>query len=150
MRRVIFITLFGLSIIGYGCNGCCDKNIDGIHIEDIIIYEADTKYGVDYGDLVEKSLQKDLSSIKKLSLLEYNDGYSYEHGLILIEIVDRIGEDIFIKSIEDISAKQKKRVLSYIIAGVDLRNSEKMDFKKRAENYAEDYYPKIYNCLANQ
>ncbi|MBO4814008.1 MAG: hypothetical protein J5523_03530 [Muribaculaceae bacterium] len=146
MRRLIFITLFGLSIIGYGCKGCCDKNIDGIHIEDIIIYEADTKYDVDYDDLVEKSLHKDMSSINKLSLLEYNDGYSYDHGLILIEIVDRIGEDIFIKSIEDISAKQKAKVLSYFEAGVDMKNSKKNDWAKRVE----DYYPKIYNFLANQ
>ena len=103
------------------------RNIDGIDIDYMLIYDAEKEQNTDYCELVRKSLKKDLSSIKQLALLDYDGGYFYEHGMILLDIVDRIGENVFIESLKDISLKQKEKVLECMYAGIELRNSQKND-----------------------
>lgn len=141
MKTFLIIFICSISVVSCRLDG--SRNIDGIDIDYMLIYDADKEQNTDYCKLVKKSLKKDLSSIKRLALLDYDGGYSYEHGMILLDIVDRIGENVFIESLKDISSKQKRIVLMYLYAGIDLRNSQKND-----NNYTlKSSYPNIYYYL---
>ena len=144
MWKILLISVCS-SLLFCSCSG--NRTIDGIFVDYGLIYSAEEKYNVDYCDLVKKSINKDTVSVKELVLLNFDAGYSYEHGNILLQIIDKIGEDFFIESLKDISSEQKTNVLAQIKAGVDLRNSINNDFGKRVDEEVKANYPKVYAFL---
>ncbi len=107
------------------------KNCNKPYISDYLIDHSREK-NYNYCELVDKSLNNDINSIKKISLLEFYDGMTYEHGAVIIELIHEIGEEKYLEAIKDISSDEKNKLRVYLTAGFDFTQNPKFrnkDFK---------------------
>lgn len=117
MRYNVFLFIF-LFVALFGCTD--GRNIRGIKVSQEMIDGGDMK-GIDYCLLYEHALDGDISSIRDYSTIEtFNGGFIYVHGIYLIRLIDRIGDNNFLKAIEGIDVDQKARICLYIEGGMDI------------------------------
>ena len=144
----LFILLFLLVL--YGCTEGC--NIKGIHVSQEMIDIGDMN-NLDYCCLYRKALDGGTSSIRTFVFIDKFDGAGiYVHGVYLIRLIDRIGDDFFVKALEDINKEQKIWIETYIKAGMDIY--ETYPTGKDAIEYksVKDYWnkhPKIKKMIMN-
>lgn len=103
-----------------------------------LLYQAD-KSDYKYCSLIEKSINGSPEAVKKLSLLYFDSGFGYEHGAVLIEVIDRIGEDEYYKIISQLSEKQQKKALYNVRAGFEAIENPK--YKNKS---FEKALPRLY------
>ena len=96
------------------------SNVRGIAVSQEIIDGA-YEVGIDYCDLYKDALDGDVASIRKYATIDkFQSGCIYVHGVYLIRLIDRIGDDAFLKAIEGISDDEKIWIESYIQGGMDI------------------------------
>jgi hypothetical protein len=126
-----------LAAIAFSCKNNCTE-IDGVVIGEGIRISSDEQ-NIEYCNLVEQSLNKDLNALKTISLLNYQNSIGYEHGTVLVEIVDKVGE-MFIHQLLRISLHLKsKRYLSYLDVGIEYSGDEHLE-KKNLKLVFPDLY----------
>lgn len=117
MKRNYFILFFLYIVLS-----CCTtgRNVRGIAVSQEIIDGGDMK-GINYCLLYGKALDGDITSIKDYSTIDiFQDGFIYVHGVYLIRLIDRIGDNKFLKAIEGIEESQRAMIGLYIEAGMDI------------------------------
>lgn len=134
--RYIVILLFALN----SCNvdNCSSKlkfKLDYYAFQDISVD------GNSYCDLVNKSLSGDATSILHLSKIVLYDGASYEHGAVLIEIIDTISELKYCEIISVLTNDELRILLSTIKAGLDYTPNKK---------YSRKNFKDIFPILSNR
>jgi hypothetical protein len=94
--------------------------------------------------LLKKATTNDTNSIKQLALLDFSLGVvsSYDHGAVLVDLIELIGEDRFIRSLATISNEQKREIKSYIEVGLEYGNNPKL----QAQTF-NGAFPKTYDFL---
>jgi len=90
----------------------------------------------DYCCILRLAMKKDKESVRKISLLDFSDGFIYEHGNTLLELIHYIGEDNYIRAIKNISKKDKQKIEIYLKAGIDFSKDEKFNNKNISEIYS--------------
>lgn len=140
MNKIFFYFLVILFM--YSCNvDNCSKNLGfklDYHLFEYIKVDGDT-----YCELINKSLKKDSKAILKLSKITLNDGVSsYQHGAVLLEVIDKLGELRYCEIIDKMSEKEKRKVYYAILAGLDYTENPKYFGKK-----IEDVFPKLRKLL---
>lgn len=97
----------------------CTKNKEYYVIKpDKLLIENAESRGINYIYLLEKSTNKDKKSLKVLVNLEFYNANSYDHGVVIVELILLLGEEHFIKSLQNINQKNRKKILSYLNAGI--------------------------------
>lgn len=81
--------------------------------------------GMSYCALVNKSLEGDKECILILSKLDVTDFASYQHGAVLIEVIDKITELEYLKLIEPLSKKQKYAIYYKLWAGLEFTQNKR-------------------------
>ena len=116
-----------LLLNGFLLCGCSyEKSIQGICVPSIIF----------------SSLQKDSASLNKFVTLECFDGEAgYCHGTIIVEVIERIGEDFFIYSTQRQPINKRKEILSYIDVGIAYR------YDNIDPRSTKEVFPKIFYVL---
>lgn len=131
-----------LSIVLFMCFACSGhKEINGIEVSDLLLI-ASKEQNIDYCKLLNKALKGDDSSIRQLVLLKFYDSVGYDHGAVLVELIEVIGEDIFIHSLTTITNDQKKWIKSYIEVGLEYGNNNHLK-----PQTIKEAFPKIYQFL---
>lgn len=129
-RRIsLFLALISIVI----CNSCnednCSVNV-GFKLS-YHLFENININGSTYCDLVNESFTGKLNSILALSRLKIEGGASYEHGAVLIEIIDKIGEKKYLKIFCQLNQEERKYLYySIIFAGLDF--TENLKYKNKS------------------
>lgn len=124
MRKLKLI-LLTLSFMSCGDYSCKNEVISEFLLE----FAIDNEYN--YCQLYSESSKGDLESIKEISLLSFYDGLVYEHGLVLISLINKLGEDKYLESLTDTDIDERKKICSYLRAGLNHGNiKEATEFSK--------------------
>lgn len=119
--------------------------VDGIYVGYEALNASYVGYGhINYPKLLRKALRKDYASIRKMALLysETSASNFMVHGSALIGLIERIGEDEFIRAVGSVDKKQQETLWSTICGGMDYNSS--FGSKK-----AKEAFPKIYALTEN-
>ena len=100
---------------------CTDgRDVDGIHVSQEMIDIGDMN-DLNYCRLYKNALDGDTAGIRTFVLIDSFDGAGiYVHGVYLIRLIDRIGDDFFVKTLADSNKEQKIWIETYIKAGMDI------------------------------
>ncbi len=141
MNSIKFIFLvFVLSYL-FSCSERC-PSVRDFNVGEILLISAESK-SYSYCDLLENSVEKDHDAILKISLLEFDGSVGYDHGYVLVKLIDTIGENEYIKATQNISNKEKGLIKDYLDAGLEYGNIKK--FQKQS---LEKVFPCVYNFLS--
>ncbi len=117
MKKIVLLLNLIIFVLISCTEGC---NVKGIEVSQEII-DGGNMNGIDYCFLYKKALDGDSSSIKDFSTIEtFEGGFIYAHGVYLIRLIDRVGDDYYVKTIKGINNRQKALIDSYINAGMDI------------------------------
>ena len=141
----ILIELLLLNVfLLYGCS--YDKSIQGIRVPPVIFSSLHNHKikDVDYCKLLDNSLRKDSASLNMFVTLDCFDGEAgYCHGTIIVEIIERIGEECFIYSTHSLPINKRKEILSYIDVGIAYR------YDNVDSRTTKDVFPKVFSVLSS-
>ena len=77
--------------------------------------------GIDYCLLYGNALDGDSSSIRHYSTIKsFDGGFIYVHGVYLVRLIDRVGDNKFVKAIGEINKDDKSIICVYIEAGLEI------------------------------
>lgn len=141
----IIIQLLLLNVVLL-CGCSYEKSVQGINVPSVILLSLQNHNmnDVDYYKLLENSLRKDSASLNKFVTLDCFDGEAgYCHGTIIVEVIERIGEENFIRSTQKLPINKRKEVLSYIDVGIAY-HYDTIDSRS-----TKDVFPKIYYVLSS-
>lgn len=113
MKKIKVLFILSILFVFNSCRNSCE--INGIKISELIKVATDEPYC----DLVKLSLENDVTALKKISRLNIRDGAGYEHGYIMIQIIENIGEKKYTNAIKDFSTTEKKDIYSYLQVGLE-------------------------------
>lgn len=134
-QRVRLLTLLvGLFFVG-ACNlDTCSKRL-GFSL-DYYMFEKVRVGRSTYCELVNQSLDGNETAITNLSKVDVYDGASYQHGAVLIEVIDKISERKYLDLIQtQLPENMRRRTLSYLHAGMDYTENAKYKGKKMEEAF---------------
>ena len=121
-----------------------NKCINGIYVSELLINVSNEKHHTDYCKVLKKATENDENSIRQLVLLEYYDGTSYDHGSVIVDIIELLGEEAFLKAISTIEDRQKKYVASIIKAGLEYGNNPRLQGLSFKEAF-----PSVFDYISN-
>ena len=75
-------------------------------------------------------------------MLDFSDGAAYDHGAVLVDLIEKIGEEKFVQSIKTINDSEKKWIKGYLEAGIEYGSN--VNIKGQT---LKDVFPKIYDFL---
>ncbi|WP_394748246.1 hypothetical protein [Spongiimicrobium salis] len=113
---IVFITLSSCNI-----DNCSDKlplDLD-YHLFQSIKVEDQS-----YCDLVNAAFLQNQKAIRNLSILEISDFASYQHGVVLITLLDEISEEKYFPIYKSLNVEQKKYLISNLEAGMELLSNK--------------------------
>lgn len=141
MKKIILKLL--LYIISFMCFACSDgrKVINGIEVSELLL-SASEEQNIDYCKLLNESTEGNDGSIRKLVLLKFYDAAGYDHGAVLVDLIELIGEDKFIYSLTTTNCEEKKRIIGYIEVGLEYGNNANLQ-----KQTFREAFPKIYKFL---
>lgn len=117
------------------------KVVNGIFVSELLIVVSEERFGIDFCRLLEKATTNDTNAIKQLTLLEFYDSASYEHGEIIVSLIELIGEEEFIHIFADANDEQKKRITATIEIGLVYGKNELQN------RTLKETFPKVYDFL---
>ncbi len=112
--------LYSISLICFVC--CKGKVIRGIYVSESLLIVSEEQ-GIDYCKLLSKAVNGDDVSIMQLSILEFYESVGYDHGTVIVDLIEQIGENKFVHSFKIASTEQKNLVKRYIEAGLEYGNN---------------------------
>ena len=140
MKMALLKISFAFNLVYlFSCSNKC--NIGGIEVTELLSTVANER-SIDYCALLKTANSGDSNSIKKLSLMEFNDAVGYDHGAVVIDLVLKIGEDNYLAAISNFNRSEKKIVESYLDIG--LKYGSAATWKNKD---LQDLFPKLYAFL---
>lgn len=127
------------------CGCSYEKSVQGISVPSVIFSSLQNHKikDVDYCKLLDKSLRKDSASLNKFVTLDCFDGEAgYCHGTIIVEVIERIGEEYFIYSTQKLPINKRKEILSFIDVGIHYR------YDYVDSRTTKDVFPKVFSVLS--
>lgn len=121
------------------CNRTHCELSNGISPSELLI-NTSKEGNYDYCELLRSALNGNNSSIGKLTLLEFSGAAGYDHGAVLIEVIQTIGEIRFKNAISGASKKEKELVMSYLDVGLMYGHRKEYEDKPLREVYPQLYY----------
>lgn len=138
IKKILLFAM--LSFFFINCNRT--RSVNGIVISELLLIVSNNQ-NINYCKILKEAIMGNTASIKKLTLLDFDDSVGYDHSVVIVDLIDSIGEDKFIQSIGTISKEQKNKISSYLTAGLEYGNNPNL--RGRTVNEA---FPKIY-CFLN-
>lgn len=123
----------------------CVKN-DCTEIQGIAIAEETRVFATDEGfpycRLLQKALNKDASSIRRLAARTFDTSAGLGHGVVLVALLHKLGEDFFVKAVQQFSHVNKNRLYSNLKIGLAYTS-----IKKYSNKTPEEAFPKVYRLV---
>ena len=136
-----FTYSFIVLIFLFSCNPKC--KVENLEVSELLMVSSTYKK-YNYCELLEKSIKKDEPSIKEISLLNFDNGVCYDHGSILVDLINNLGEEKYIKALKELNNKEKNKVKSYLEVGLLYYENEKYKDKS-----LEEVFPQVYTFISN-
>lgn len=114
------------------------KNSADIKIDSILLKMADGNYC----SLLNQAIDKDKEGIKQFSRLTADEKSGFYHGEVLIQLIDKLGEEFFIEAISDFNYQDKYKLRMYIYIGFF-----QMDLYRLKREKIENVFPKLAEFL---
>ncbi len=120
-------------------DGCyCVKGIETKYLVNGISCEDN----ITYCKLLRGSLKGDETDIKEFALMNFEGAYSYYHGGVILDVIDRIEEEKFISAISMCSLEEQKRIEAYLCVGIVYYSDCPSNIT--CDEYFEKHYPKVW------
>ena len=143
MRKVIIYLTFAFVFLTL--TSCGNRDIQGIEVSEILLI-ASKSQNIDYRKLLNKAIKGEDTSIKQLALLEISGGASaYDHGAVLVDLIEKIGEEMFINSVGSLTDSQTVLIRGSIEAGLEYGDNPSFHNKK-----IDDAFPQLCEFLNSQ
>jgi hypothetical protein len=140
MRKAYLVLIFMTSL--YSCNqDNCSKNI-GFKL-DYHLFDQINVGGKTYCELVNEALQGDVGAIANLSKVEVHDGATYQHGRVLIKVIEKLSETKYIAVLANFTDKEKKLVYYSLWAGLQYNS----DSRSQKAQFVEIAFPQLGKYL---
>jgi hypothetical protein len=137
MNRIKIIVVGFLLVTFAACKPKCE--VKGISVSELLMTNAEER-NIDYCGILSLASSNDKSAIKQISLLEFENAVGYDHGIVLVELIEKIGENNFIVGIKKLTIGERNRVKSYLEVGIEYGETDgEHDLKKR--------FPKLFDVL---
>ena len=112
MIRIFVLSAIALLLHSFNIDNCSEKL--GFKL-DYHLFDHIKVNGKSYCDIVNSALKGDKEFIVILSKVNVGDFASYQHGAVLIEVINIISESEFLKLINQLDDKEKKAIYySYV------------------------------------
>lgn len=135
MKNKANLLVIILTFLFVGCVNSKSKTINGIDIP-VQVLVVSSQHGFNYEDTLKSALNGNDYSMKRLSTIDFFDtSIGYEHGAILIEIINKIGEEQYLIAINDCSEKEKSIIRGDLMAG--------MEYGQHHDKTMSEMFPKI-------
>lgn len=136
MKETLVISVIALLLHSCNTDNCSDKV--GFKL-DYHLFDQIKVNGKSYCDLVNGAMKGDEKSITALSKVNVGDGASYQHGAVLIEVIDKLSEKEYLKIISQLNEKERRAIYySYVWAGLNFTSNPK--YKKK---HIEKVFPEL-------
>jgi len=143
MKKVYLVKLTFFSLFFLLFANCHrHKVVNGIEVSVILLSTA-KENKVDYCNLLKEAIEGSEKSIRELTLLIFYEAAGYDHGSVIVDLIEVVGEDKFTKSLMRLSPEEKQLVKGYISVGLEYGNNQKY----KANNSLEKVFPIIYSFL---
>ena len=130
MKKLLLVLLIFVAIIGsIGCYLYMNdiiyfsgKDVKGIYVEEELRIVTDDYHGISYCKLLNKAIEGNQEDIKKLILLDFSGAgeAGYDHGDVIVKLIDRLGEETIISSLgNQLTEEEKGRIEAYISVGME-------------------------------
>ncbi|MBQ6724949.1 MAG: hypothetical protein IJQ89_00065 [Bacteroidales bacterium] len=141
MKKASKIILIS-SIIVFLCCACWGhKEINGIEVSELLLVVSEEQ-NIDYCKLLNEATKGNESSIKEIALLDFSDGAAYDHGAVLVDLIEKIGEEKFVQSFKSLIVREKKWIKGFLEVGIEYGGNVNMQGQT-----LKDVFPKIYDFL---
>lgn len=124
-----------------------DKDVDGIYVEEDLRIATDNHHGISYCKLLKKAINGNQEDIKKLMLLDFSGAGAagYDHGDVLVKLIDRLGEKTIISSLgSQLTKEEKREIEDYIAVGLEYGSNP-----HQGQN-PEEAFPLLYEYLQKE
>ncbi len=140
MKRIFTISAIALFLYSCNIDNCSDKL--GFKL-DYHLFDEINMNGKTYCVLVNEALKGDKESILELSKINVSDFATYQHGAVLIEVINKMTESEYLKIINQLDDKERKAIYySYVWAGLEFTPNPK--YKKK---HIEIAFPELTKQL---
>lgn len=138
---LVKLALFSLFFLLFA-NCHRNKVVNGIEVS-MLLLSAAKENEVDYCNLLKEAINGKENSIRELTLLIFYEAAGYDHGSVIVDLIEVVGEDKFIKSLMKLNPEEKQLVKGYITVGLEYRDNQKI----KMNNSLEKVFPIIYSFL---
>jgi hypothetical protein len=148
----IAILLIITTIIGINSAWKTESEVDGIQISEIFLEMINPINPIErnkYVDLVRSSISGNSDKLKILIMFRCDGAYAWDHGTLLVKVVDRIGEEKLIKILPKMSGEERCRLKSFLLIGLEHGRFYKEDSPLTLEQRLENRFPKLNKALAS-
>lgn len=129
------VYLIFISLLFVCCINSNVKTISGIKVS-VQVLVVSSEHGFNYEKTLKSALNGNDCDLKKISTLDFFDtSVGYDHGAILVEIINEIGEDRFLIAVNDCDRREKIILKGYLRAG--------MEYGKYPDKALSELFPKI-------
>ena len=146
MNAIIKIKLFITATIIF--SSCIKTEVEGIKIGHNLYDTRGYNTNKELVNLIKQSLKKDEKSLAKLINFWCGGGAGcYDLGIVITQIISKIGEDEFVIMTNKLSTDDKKMLVALIRAGLeygDYNKDNKMD-----QTTIDKAFPKLNAILGN-
>lgn len=96
------------------------ENVGTIHISSVLqVQTHDKSVFLDYGKLLKKAIEGTPNDLKSFCLMDFDAAAFYDHGGVLVCLIDSIGEKSFIKAIQIMDYSERCLLRAYLRAGLE-------------------------------
>ena len=123
------------------------KDVDGIYVEEELRIATDNHHGISYCKLLKKAINGNQEDIKKLILLDFSGAGAagYDHGDVLVKLIDRLGEETIISSLgSQLTEEEKGGIEAYIAVGLEYGSNPHQG------QPPEEAFPLLYDYLQKE
>lgn len=125
----ITVVLVALMIGIVSCNNInCSKEI-GVQLDHHLFAHINIDDN-SYCDIAINAMKGDQQAIASLSKIDVHDGASYQHGAVLIEVIDKISEEKYLQVVNSFDKKEKMLIFYSVWAGLDFTSNTKYKRKR--------------------
>lgn len=140
---LICVVLFMIWLFSGGDSTPEAGKVDGIEVSELLSLYAFENCDVDYCDLLSDATDKKREAIRKISLLDISGDAFYDHGCVIVDLIDEIGEEKYIESLGALTWEEERKICDCILAGLEYGNG------KHQSQKLEDAFPKITALFSN-
>lgn len=139
-KKVVCVIIM-LSAFSCRTNNCSD--VLGFQLDTHLFDSIDVD-GKSYCDLINEAMNGERKSVIELSLINIYDFASYQHGAVLIEVINKLSEVEYLRIINQLEREKIKTIYYYVKAGLDFTPNQK--YKNKS---IETLFPEMTKLVKN-